>query len=393
MNQLRLLAVPLLLALCHPAAAAAIQCGDACQRAMRDGHALEMQGKYQQALDAYRDAEKAEPLASPPISMAADLMLRLSPQIKPEKLKAWRDTVRAMATRAARLAPDDPIAQETLRQLDDDGVSPLRQLNARAAALQAEAENRFSERRYQEALPKYEAAMRADPRSSLPWVGAGDCHFMQQDWARAETLFRRATEIEPHNAQAWRFLSDALLRQDKRAAAEAALLSGIAADPAQRPNWTKLDVLRSSAGKPLTRLALKRGVSVEQDAGGALSINIDQQLLDTAALPDRAFRVALGTIEARLRTENKNAARSAYDIELQTWRQALTIAEELEVREGQGFSDPAFQRMQALARAGQLEPAILLLQFRQSYRPALEAWLAAHPDGVREFVERHALQP
>jgi tetratricopeptide (TPR) repeat protein len=232
MKQLRLLAVPLLLALCHPAAAAAIQCGDACQRAMRDGHALEMQGKYQQALDAYRDAEMAEPLASPPISMAADLMLRLSPQIKPEKLKAWRDTVRATAKRAARLAPDDPIAQETLRQLDDDGASPLRQLNARAAALQAEAENHFSERRYQEALPKYEAAMRADPRSSLPWVGAGDCHFMQQDWARAETLFRRATEIEPNNAQAWRFLSDALLGQGKRAAAEAALLSGIAADPA-----------------------------------------------------------------------------------------------------------------------------------------------------------------
>jgi hypothetical protein len=151
--------------------------------------------------------------------------------------------------------------------------------------------------------------------------------------------------------------------------------------------------LRSSAGKPLTRLALQRGVSVEQDAGGALAINIDQQLLDTAALPDRAFRVALGTIEAKLRTENKNAARSAYDIELQTWRLALTTAEEREAREGQGFSDPAFQRMQALARAGQLEPAILLLQFRQSYRPALEAWLAAHPDGVRDFVERHALQP
>jgi hypothetical protein len=46
-----------------------------------------------------------------------------------------------------------------------------------------------------------------------------------------------------------------------------------------------------------------------------------------------------------------------------------------------------------MARDGQLEPAILILMFRQSYRPALEAWGAAHPRGVKEFIDRYGLRP
>ena len=49
--------------------------------------------------------------------------------------------------------------------------------------------------------------------------------------------------------------------------------------------------------------------------------------------------------------------------------------------------------MQALAKDGQLEPAILLLMFRQSYRPALNAWLGANTGGVKGFIDRYGLQP
>lgn len=31
--------------------------------------------------------------------------------------------------------------------------------------------------------------------------------------------------------------------------------------------------------------------------------------------------------------------------------------------------------------------------FRQAYRPSLEAWVAAHPGGVKEFIDRYGLQP
>jgi hypothetical protein len=46
-----------------------------------------------------------------------------------------------------------------------------------------------------------------------------------------------------------------------------------------------------------------------------------------------------------------------------------------------------------LARADQLETALLLLEYKESYRAEFEAWKKAHPDGIRKFIDTYALQP
>jgi tetratricopeptide (TPR) repeat protein len=393
MKPIRLLALSSLLALGAPTVSAQDLCGDACRRMLNAAHALEGQGKYQEALEQYRAAEKAEPLASLPFASEAGLILHLSAHVKPDQTEAWRAAARAKANQALKLWANDPVAQEVLRQMDDDGPSPLHQPNPDAARLSAEAEVQFAQQHYEQALPKYQAAAQADPRYSAALVGAGDCYFAQKDWARAETLFRRATEIEPLNSQAWRYLADTLVIQDQRAAAEAALLSAIAADPSQGPNWGKLASLRAHAGKPLRPLAFKRGVHLTQDADGKFKVAIDESVASKTAAPDLAVRMMLGAGEANIRKADTARAKSPYEIELETWRLALKVADELKANSGKALSDPALLRIQALARDGQLEPAILILMFRQSYRPALEAWLAAHPDGVKAFVERYSLAP
>ena len=289
--------------------------------------------------------------------------------------------------------PDDPVAQETLRQLDDDGPSPLHQPTPDAARLYAEAEAQFSQQHYDQALTKYQAAAQADPQYSAAWVGAADCYFRQKDWAQAEALFRRATQVEPDNSQAWRFLSDTLVIQDKAAAAEAALFSAIAADPSQLPNWGKLASLRARAGKPIRPLGLKRGVRVTQQADGKYQVGMDDWVTRNPETPDAALRLMLGLSEVKLRTEAKDKARAPYEIELESWRGALKVADELKASTGKDLSDPALLRLQAMAHDGQLEPAILILMFRQSYRPALASWLAAHTDGVKVFVDRYGLGP
>ena len=57
------------------------------------------------------------------------------------------------------------------------------------------------------------------------------------------------------------------------------------------------------------------------------------------------------------------------------------------------MSDPALLAMQGLARDGQLEPAIFVLLYKESYRPEYERWLAAHPGGVKAFIDRYGLRP
>jgi tetratricopeptide (TPR) repeat protein len=391
MTPFRILTLAVLLALGSPAAVAGVTCGEPCQRMMQEAQALEGQGKYQEALDKYKAAQKADPQASLPIAMEASLLLRLADGVPAEKTAQWRDAARATANRALAVASDDPVAHETLRMLDADAPSPLHAANPEAAAFVGEAESQFAQRHYAEALKKYEAAMKADPQLSYAWVGAGDCYFAQHDWQRAEAMFRRATEIEPRNSQAWRYLADTLFNLGKLDAVEPVLLSAIVADPSQRPNWIKLAWVRRQQSLPMKALALRRGVQVKANADGKYTVNIDETDLKHAETPDSAVRLMLGIGEVNMRQANKAA--TPYEIELEAWRGAMKVADELKASTGKGLSDPALLQIQALARDGQLEPAILLLMFRQSYRPALDAWLAAHPRGAREFIDRYGLSP
>lgn len=393
MKPIRVLILAALLAFFNTAASAAMQCAEPCRGLVREAHVLEGQGKYQEALNKYGAAHKADPQASLPLSLQAGLLFKLSGVAPKDQTAKLRSTARELAERATALASDDPIAHEVLRLLDDEGLSPLYEPNPKAATLLAEGAALFMQRKPKEALVKYEAAMVADPKATMAWVGAGDCYFVQGEWTRAEALFRRATEIEPHHSQAWRFLSDALLAQGQRAQAEAALYSSIAADPSQRPSWNKLANLRAAAGLPLKALAFKRGVRVVQGADGKGTIQVDKATADTANTANYAIRLALAAAQANQLQADAAKARSPYEIELESWRMALKVMDEVTAAGGQAVSDPALLQMQALAREGQLEAAILLLMFRQSYRPALDAWLAANPGGVKGFIDRYGLQP
>jgi tetratricopeptide (TPR) repeat protein len=390
MTSFRFLPLAVLLAFGSPAVSAAVMCGEPCHGLIQEGEALGAQGKYKEAQEKYRAAQKADPRASMPISMEANLLLALSERV-PEKTAQWRDAARALANQALALAQDDPIAHEVLRTLDDDGPSPLHAPNPEAAKFMAEAESQFGQRHFPEALAKYEAAMKADPQYSGAWLGAADCHFAQHDWAQAETLFRRATEIEPRNSQAWRYLADTLYNLGRFEAAESALLSAIVADPSQRPNWIKLASIREQQHMPLKALALRRGVSVVANADGKFTLNVDKPADEKVDTPDFAFRLMLGAGEANMRKADKKA--SPYDIELASWRDAMKVADEMKASTGKELADPAFRQIQAIARDGQLEAAILILMFRQSYRPALDAWLAANPGGVKVFIDRYGLRP
>lgn len=369
-------------------------CSGACKDLLAQAEAFQGQGKYREALDKYEAASKAEPTSSLPLSLAAAMLSYVADRQAPEQRQATRDRARTLATGALRLSADDPVAQEVLRTLDD-GPTPLHRPTPPAGALMHEAESQFIQRHYPEALAKYEAAMQADPQFSEAWVGAGDAYYAQKDWPHAEAMFRRATEIEPRNGQAWRFLADALFQQHRPDDAESALLSGIAADPSQGPTWTKLAELRSVQSLPLKPLALRRGVRVAPAADGKFAINLDSPSDHGTDTPDLALRLALGAAEVKLRGEDKGAgtARSPFQIELASWRTALQVIDEAQAKTGQGLSEPALRQMQAFVRDGQLEPALLILTFRQAYWPDLEAWVAAHPRGVKAFIDRYGLRP
>lgn len=381
------------LALSLPSAYADTTCNDTCQNLLHESQVLTAQGNYQKALDKLKEASAVAPQSSLALSLIADLLEKVSKQVKPEQAEQYRKQAEGFAREALRHDPNNPVAQETLRLLAHDGPPVLHQPNAAARKAIDEAEIQFAQRHPEQALKKYQEAMQLDPQFSSAWVGAGDCYFMQKNWMQAEVQFRRATEIEPRNSQAWRFLSDALLMQGKQDAAEAALMSAIAADPSQQPNWSKFGMLRSRAGLPLKRLQLRRGYSVTFGADGKGVISLEATDEKDAATPDSAIRLMLASTEALARTPNTKQKLTPFEIELKAWQDAMVVADEIKANKGGSLTDPALMRMQVFHKDGQLEAAILLLLYKESYRPEFEKWAAAHPKGINGFVTQYGLQP
>jgi hypothetical protein len=189
-----------------------------------------------------------------------------------------------------------------------------------------------------------------------------------------------------------------LLQQKKTDEAIAALASSIGARPDQPLAWKKLSVLQdATAGQPLTALKLRRGAegSVDRpDGKPRIQVFAEAPAPGANMSADTAMWQLLAMGQASLKTAafKKENKLSPFQIELTAWQQAMRAFDDLAARRGVALADPALLRMQKLYAAGQLEPA-LLLQFREAYRPELEAWKTAHPNGVRQFSDTQRLMP
>jgi tetratricopeptide (TPR) repeat protein len=327
-------------------------------------------------------------------------MLRVSGSAGNKNAEKLRAEAEDEANKALSLANDDPLALEVLRMLQDDKLPPLHQPTAEATAEMSAGEVLFQSKKYDEALPKYEHAAKLDPLSSQPWVYAGDCFYRQKKWSEAQARYRKATAIEPSNGTAWQFLADALESDDKHDEAVAALIQGIAAQPNQLPTWEKLARTQTRSGKKMTALHLvRKAKTIIDPSNGHINVVINP-IYSTdggkfANTPDAAVWLAYAMMESDLKTEaaSGKVKRSEYEIEVEAWRKAMKVAGESTSKSGEPLKDPALKSLQTLAQANQLEPAVLLLMYKESYRDELEAWKKANPNGIKHFVESYEIRP
>ncbi|RFP12763.1 MULTISPECIES: tetratricopeptide repeat protein [unclassified Duganella] len=398
MKKIRVLTMVLALASVHAYAYATVLPNEAAKPLVQEGSVLAAQGKYQDALNKFSAAMKADPAASMPLSHIAHVLLMASLNGNGDNAAKLRQQSEGVARQALALDAQDPLAQEVLRSLLDDKDAPLHVPSPDAWKLTQEGEVLYQGQKLDEARAKYEQAAKLDPQYSSALVYIGDTYYTQKNMPEAEAYFRKAAELEPLNGQAWRFYSDALAQQGKRAAAETALLSGIAAQPSQRPNWDKLASLRAANGYPLTALKMQRKARAEMDpATGKFTIHLDDKFSPPAEQksPDGAVWLALALKESNIRSKNREdkVADKPFAIELASWQGAMQVADELAANGAGEVTDPNLKTMRMLAKAGQLETALMLLQYKESWRLEFEAWKREHPDGIRKFVDAYGLRP
>jgi len=367
---------------------------EAAQPLIKEGAVAAAKGNYQLALDKYSQAMKADPESSSPLSYIANVLLVASSHASGEQAEKLRRQAEGAARQALRLGADDPLAQEVLRMLEDSQEPPLHKPSPEAWKLVQDGEILYQSGQYDQARAKYEAAAKADPQFSPAWVYAGDCFFSQKNWPEAEARFRKAAEVEPLNGQAWRFLSDALAWQGNFSGAEEVLIKGIAAQPSQRPSWNKLASLRAKAGAPLTSLKLQpKATSVFDSATGKYTVSVNPDAADKDSA-DLAVWMSLALTDVSYRNDQRlgKTTQSPFAADLVAWTLAMKVADQ-SAGNGAQLKDPGLQAMQMLYKADQLEAALLLLRYKESYRPELEAWKKEHPHGVRTFVATYGLAP
>jgi tetratricopeptide (TPR) repeat protein len=387
---LRLLCALLVMCVSVPASAD-IAINPAGQGLVDEAIQLQAKGNWKAAIETLVKAANADKTSSVPMHRIATILADAADAASGEAKGRLGQQAAAAARAALSRNARDPVAQEVLRKLrDEQAPDPLHRPTRAARAMLDEGETLFQQKRYTEALAKYEAAASQDPQYSPAWVYAGDCFYVQRQWPEAEQRFRKATRIEPLNSQAWRFLADTLHQQGKHKEAEHAVFAAIAAHPSQLPNWEKLAMYMGSSGLPLKRLGFVHKASLAIDKeGGKPKLALHPDFRGDSA--DGTFWVTygLGLIAAR---ENDPKI-SSYALELAGLQTALEVTRDLSANGERGFTDPALATLRKLGAEGQLEAAILLLMYRESYRPEFEQWKLANPNGVPAFVASYGLRP
>lgn len=243
---------------------------------------------------------------------AATLLEHLSRDApQPQEL---RKQARAMAGRALELNPDDPMAQEALRNLENGGASLLRPIQPEAHTVLEQAETAFSSRRF-------------DRRRE------------------AEGALLSGIAADPSQLPSWGKLAQ--------------LRAGAGLPLKRLGPYRGIKVIDDG----------KQGfeVQVNEDVGkqaGTPDGNFRMLL-------------ALAEIHVRSDARDHGKSAAPFDIELGAWRKALQDAAEARKDPKDRLADPALRQMLAFAGDGQLErPSSSCCTRNPTARPSTLGWRA-----------------
>lgn len=366
---------------------------------MKAGYTLLEQGKANEAAERFQAAMKTDPISSWPYSGMAELYLMASQHTSPEHVEEYRAKSEQFAMDALEREELDFHAASVLTQLKGGTMESHHQPQAEAVKPFEEAEVHYNANRYREAAPLYQKALELDPAFTNAALYEGDAWFMQGAYDKAEPLFRKAVELEPSYARAWRFLGDCQARMGHLKDAEQSIYGALAADPGDYTAWGRLQQVREALRKPvLARIQLPRITAsvIRKEADGKLQLIVPEGMTGTTAESKAglAYSVSVSMIEiSDQKPENKGKARSALEKVATAWKAAMEVYESILAEKKATPINVSWSNLQALHKAGQLEEALMLLRFREAYRPDLETWKKAHPGAIQAFIEKWQLRP
>jgi tetratricopeptide (TPR) repeat protein len=132
---------------------------------------------------------------------------------------------------AKRLGSNDSKLDELIATLGGDPATggPAKQ-NTNSSAFD-QAEIKFAQSKFEEALPLYKKALEEDPKNYLAALYSADCLMQLTKYDDAEKYYQKAIEIDPDRETAYRYSATYLMKQKKYDQARDRYIEAYIAEP------------------------------------------------------------------------------------------------------------------------------------------------------------------
>ena len=377
---------------CCPASITAAENGDDI---FEQASALIKQEKFAEALPLLKKAVEAQPnnaiahyfLGFSLVVAAADI---------PDEAGRKDARVRARNSwiRAKELGIKQPNVDALIASIPPDGSPSLEQIpfsrNAQANKLMEEAEGFYTTGKLDEALAKYQQALKLDPQIYEAALFSGDVYLHRKDYQNAETWYQKAIAIDPDRETAYRYSATPLMKQGKTDLARDRYIEAYITEPYNRFTVAGLQGWAQVTKTELHDLEISIPAEVVYDDAGNPTINLDPQAM-VGGKSDGSFAWAAYELERLQWHKNKFFAtfpdeeiyRHSLPEEAAALRAVLKVAEEEKIV---GQLEPNLAKLKKLTDDGLLESFILLSLTNEGIAQDHAPYLQKHRALLRKFV-------
>lgn len=310
--------------------------------------------------------------------------------------KALRVRARQAFIKAKELRYNEPLLDALIQGLPADGaVGGKFSNNIEANALMVEAERFFSQGKLDEALKDYQRALGLDPKIYEAALFSGDVYMQKEDFAQAETWYKRAIEINPNRETAYRYSATPLMKQHKYNEARDRYIEAYISEPYSRfavagmTQWAQ--VTNTSLGHPKIDIP----TDVTFDEKGDAKINLDSSAL-LGGQDDGSFAwISYGTTRSAWHKEkfaktfpNETTYRHSLPEEAEALRNVISLA--TSDKKTKTLS-PSLAKLKQLNDEGLLEAYILMAHADNGIARDHAAYLRENRDKLRRYVVEYVI--
>jgi tetratricopeptide (TPR) repeat protein len=299
--------------------------------------------------------------------------LRFARRLDPENMNIYLTAKNMLASKHLPQYPESPDAQKSY----------------------TEAETRFAQGLYSEAIEAYTKTIKLEPGFGKAYIRCGDCFLVGGKAEEALKLYQSAIVKSPLDASAYHFAADALRRLGKIDEARRYIVLSLLADPEYPLSWNDLEQVASGQGQQLQRHTDLIPIQF-------LLLGINTNTYDESIYEDllpQTIPAWQEYVRSKLLWRKEKFAKAypkeafyhtSFDEELESLQAAVKKWESLKLQ-NPTLRDQNLDFLHQLSIDEQMPAFIYLELFTEEYRNAYEQWKKTNPEAATNYIQEYLM--